>query len=137
MLSSIPALPLANPLSAASNTLPFMPSRISSLNTAIAFNLAAFFFNARRLSGKVDAPAVQPSPYNKIPGFILCNAAEMMFIVSISCTPIKSKRKPSTWYSFTQYKTDSSINLRIIAFSLAVSLPQAVALLNLPSLVWR
>ena len=51
-------------------------------------------------------------------------SARIWFIVSISCTPIKSKRKPSIWYSVAQYFTDSIMNRRIMGCSEAVSLPQ-------------
>ena len=48
----------------------------------------------------------------------------MAFIVSMSCTPMRSKRKPSMWNSLIQYFTLSIINSRISGRSEAVSLPQ-------------
>ena len=47
----------------------------------------------------------------------------MAFIVSMSCTPMRSNRRPSIWYSLIQWRTLSIMNFRIIGFSLAVSLP--------------
>ena len=46
----------------------------------------------------------------------------------MSWQPIRSKRKPSMWYSRIQCFTLAIMNRRIISFSLAVSLPQPLPL---------
>src|SRR5450759_1258119 len=76
-------------------TLPLIPSRTSSLNTAMRSSFHAFFLMALIESGKGDSPAVQPSPYKTISGFTLCNAFEIMFMVLRSGTPIRSNRNPA------------------------------------------
>ncbi len=95
MLSSIPSLPLIKPLSCASNTLPLIPSLMSSLNAPTPSIFAMFAFRACCEEGIAQSPPVQPSPYTMIEGSISSSAARTAFIVSISCTAIKSKRKPS------------------------------------------
>ena len=57
----------------------------------------------------------------------------MRFIVSMSWMAIRSKRKPSMWYSCIHHLRDSIIYLRYIGCSEAVSLPQPEALQKLPS----
>ena len=70
-------------------------------------------------------------------GSISLTAARISFIVSMSWMAMRSKRKPSMWYSFIQYFTLSIMNLRIIGISDAVSLPQPEPSLYLPSAVLR
>ena len=62
-------------------------------------------------------------------GSISSTIWRIWFIVSMSWQPIRSKRKPSMWYSSIQYFTLSFMNSRIIGFSEAVSLPQPEPLL--------
>ena len=67
-----------------------------------------------------------------IVGSIALRAAVTSLMVSISIKPIKSKRKPSRLYSVAQYLTESTINLRTIGRSDAVSFPTPVPLVRLP-----
>ena len=102
MRSSIPSFPLINPLSCASNTLPLTASLMSSLNAPTLSICAILAFRACCEEGIAQSPPVQPSPYTMIEGSILSSAARTAFIVPISCTAIRSKRKPSMWYSVAQ-----------------------------------
>ena len=57
----------------------------------------------------------------------------MSFMVWMSWMPMRSTRKPSIWYSSTQYFIDSSMKSCINGLSLAVSLPQPDPLEGVPS----
>ncbi len=81
----------------------FTASRRSSENTAIPFILSTFSLRARRSTGRGESPAVQPSPYTNIEGLIFLSSATTSFMVSMSWIAIRSKRKPSIWYSSAQY----------------------------------
>ena len=84
-------------------------------------------------------PPIQGSPYIKMfsPPGSASSAARTAFIVSASISAIRSKRKPSTWYSFAQYTQESTMYLRIMLRSLAMSQPQPEPLVRLPSGVRR
>ena len=85
-------------------------------------------------SGAV-APADHGSPYMRMsrprPG-ISSSAARTAFMVSTSIRPIRSKRKPSMWYSRAQNVTDSTMNRRNILRSVAISQPQPDPLASAP-----
>lgn len=61
----------------------------------------------------------------------------MRSISWVSSRAIRSKRKPSMWYSRAQYSTDSRIYLAHMLRSEARSLPQPEPSAGLPSGFWR
>ena len=137
ILISCPGSPTRKAPLVSSSQPPRNPSRISSEKAAIRGIFSTLAFIASLSASNWGELAAHPSPYIKIDGSILSIAARISFMVSISCIPIKSKRKPSMWYSLIQYKIDSIIYLRIMARSLAVSFPHPEPFAHCPSFVWR
>ena len=79
--------------------------------------------------GHCEVPPDQGSPYIRIfwpelSEYMPSRAERMLFMVVTSCSAIRSKRKPSMWYSSAQYLHESIMYLRNIALSEAVSFPQ-------------
>ncbi len=102
---------------------------------------AMFFWVAwtKRASSAIS-PKFQPSPYRMIllpstPSFASVSpssASRTARMLSLGWWPIRSKRKPSTLYSFAQVTIESTTSLPIMAFSGAV-LAQQVEVATAPS----
>ena len=135
--SSSPGLPLMKPGSSGLSAAPFIASLVLSQNIPISGgSFPKFTFNAWVKPGSIAVfPAAHGSPYTSFSPLPKrrSRAVRMRFIKSVSRSPIRSKRKPSIWYSSAQYRTELNRYEAHMGRSLAMSLPQAEPLETLPS----
>ena len=103
---SIPWPPVTKPGPRASKQLPLTASRILSQNTAMpGFSRGRLAISAGWVSGSMgESPARHGSPYSSFsPGpNTRSSSRRMRFTSSTVIRPIRSKRKPSMWYSLAQ-----------------------------------
>ena len=90
-----------------------MASRVTSQNMATrGSNRGALSFMGETIPGSMgESAARQGSPYTSFSPLpkAASSALWMRFISSTVKRPIRSKRKPSIWYSFAQYSTECTI----------------------------
>ena len=112
---------------------PRTASRMLSLNAPTLSSMYVLALSAISSAGYAGADAAQPSPYITTSGSMACRRSLMRFMVSMSWMAMRSNLNPSMWYSFIHHSRDSTMYLRNISCSDAVSLPQPEPSKKVPS----